>query len=359
MNRFSKVISKGLLLFIPVLTFAAPQMANTTPQLEKNSLAVFYTLEGDVQKTYNKIVDVEIKKIGYNVDNPHKRVNDEYKAKYGDTKLDVLSFMHAVNDKAFLPIMNLDPRIGGFSPFNMLIYKKLSEKNTHIGHITPTAALDMLGIEDAKIREQYIATFKPLDAAIEATLKEEGKVYTKSYLPYKALAKDRMFKFEYTFERPEDLDEFIDKFQNKFALAFMAKEYLIAGYHNFLDDLDEAEDLLFNYDAFWTYSLCHLGYSYEMFDFDDGRPEAGLFAPCSMYMYIAKDSNKLIIGMPKLLNVSATLGITNKKHLKWIEKLDREIPEIMISIGAKDLLNKNTNVKTCSSSKKRSTKSYT
>jgi len=322
----------------------------------KGTLAVFYTLEGNVEKTYNEIVDVEIKKLGFNVNNPHKRVNDEYKHKYGSTKLDVLSFMHAVNDRAYLPLLNIDPRIGGFAPFNMLIYKKLDEKNTHIGHIVPEAALDMVGIEDKELREKYIATFKPLDDAIEATLKAKGLTYTKSYLPYKALAKNRMFKFEYTFERTDDIDDFIDVFQNKFALAFMAKEYLIAGYHNFLDDLDDSEELLSNYDAFWSYSLCHLGYSYEIFDYDNGRPEAGLFAPCSMYMYIEKDSNKLIIGMPTLHNVSATLGLTEKKHLEWIEKLDREIPEILTSIGAKDLLNKSTAAKPAPTVKKAESK---
>ena len=322
----------------------------------KNLLATFYTIEGDAQEAYNEIVDVEIKKIGFNVNNPHKRVNDEYKHKYGSTKLDVLSFMHAVNDRAFLPLLNIDPRIGGFTPFNMLIYKKLDDKNTHIGHIDPEAALDIVGIEDKALREKYIAVFKPLDESIEATLKAKGLKYTKSNLLYKELTKNRMFKFEYTFERTDDIDDFIDVFQNKFALAFMAKKYLIAGYHNFLDDLDDSEELLSNYDAFWSYSLCHLGYSYEMFDYDNGRPEAGLFAPCSMYMYIEKDSNKLIIGMPTLHNVSATLGLTEKKHLDWIDKLDREIPEILTSIGAKDLLNKSTAVKPAPAVKKAESK---
>ena len=340
MNKFKKIVSKSLFLFIPAVIFAAPQMPNTTKKLEKNSLAVFYTLEGDAQKVYNEIVNVKIKKIGFNVDNPHKRVNDEYKTKYGSTTLDVLSFMHTVSDRAFLPLMNEDPRIAGFTPFNMLIYKTLKEKNTHIGHISPAAALQILGIENKELKEKYIAAFKPLDETIETTLKEKKRTYTKSYMPYKAMTKNRMFKFEYTFERPEDLDEFIDEFQNKFSLAFMAKDYLIAGYHNFLDDLDDAEDLLSKFDAFWTYSLCHLGYSYAMFDYDDGHPEAGLFAPCSMYMYIKKDSNTLVIGMPTLHNVSATLGITDKKHLAWIEKLDKEIPKILTSIGAKDMLNK-------------------
>jgi uncharacterized protein (DUF302 family) len=344
MKRFFKVITKGLFLLIPslvipTLAFSAPQMPETTAQLEKNSLALFYTLEGNVEDTYNEIVGVEIKKLGFNINNPHKRVNDQYDKKYGSTELDILSFMHAVNDEAFLPLLNIDPRAAAFIPFNVLIYKKLNEKDTYIGHITPTAALDIVGIEDKEVREQYIAAFKPLDDAIEATLKEKGLPYTKSYLPYKALTENRMFEFEYTFEREEDIDDFIDVFQNKFALAFIAKEYLIAGYHNFMDDLDDAEEILSKYDAFWVYSLCHLGYSYGMFDHADGHPEAGIFAPCSVYMYIEKDSNKVIIGMPTLSNVTSTLGLTDKKQIEWIERLDREIPEIFASIGAKDLLN--------------------
>jgi len=309
--------------------------------IPKETLAVFYTLEGDIQKPFNDIVENKLKDIGFHTSDPHKRVNDQYEKKYGSTVLDVLSFMPIVNDREILPLLNIDPRIAGFSPFNMLIHKKLDEKNTHVGHLMPTAILDMLGIKDKTAREKFTAHLKPLDEKIEAEFKARGLKFKKSYLPYKKLTQKRMINFEYEFERPEDIDDFIDEFQNKFSLAFMDKEYLIAGYHNFMYDLDDAEEILEGYDAFWTYSLCHLEYSYNMFDNKGAHPEAGLFAPCSMYMYIKKDTNKLVVGMPTLVNWSDALGITDEKRVGLVHKLDKEIPEILTALGMKAVTNVN------------------
>ena len=61
-----------------------------------------------------------------------------------------------------------------------------------------------------------------------------------------------------------------------------------------------------------------------MFDNPGARPEAGLFAPCTMYMYIRKGTNKLVIGMIRLHNWSDTLDIKDKTRLGLIEQLDEE-----------------------------------
>jgi hypothetical protein len=150
-----------------------------------------------------------------------------------------------------------------------------------------------------------------------------------------------MMNFEYEFEAPEDMDDFIDEFQEKFEEAFIDKEYLIAGYHNFMEATSNATEILKDYDAFWTYSLCHLEFSYNMFDNKGARPEAGLFAPCTMYMYIKKGTNKVVIGMLRLQNWSDTLNITDEKRLTLVKKLDIEIPEILTSLGMKAVANVN------------------
>jgi hypothetical protein len=136
--------------------------------------------------------------------------------------------MPVVNDEAILPLLNIDPRIAGFAPFNMLIHKKLDENKTHVGHLMPKIMLEILGIEDKEVREKFTATFKSLDGLIEQELGGQ-----KSYMPYKKLPEQRMINFEYEFEAPEDIDDFIGEFQNRFELAFIDKGYLIAGYHNF------------------------------------------------------------------------------------------------------------------------------
>ena len=325
---------------------AAPIIVEDIP-VPDNALAVMYTLEGNVEKQYNKIVEDELKKIDYQVTDPHYRVNDQYESKYGSTMLDTLSFLSVVNDKAILPLLNIDPRIASTAPFNMLIYKKLDENNSHVGHIMPEAFLDMIGIEDQKVRESFIASIAPLDAKIEEQFRANGLKYTKSYQTYKKLPENRMHNFQYEFEVPEDLDEFIEEFQNAFELAFIDKGYLIAGYHNFMEGLDNAEEILEGYDAFWTYSLCHLEFSYNMFDNEGARPEAGLFAPCTMYVYIKKGTNRMVVGMLRLENWSTSLDINDEKRVGLVNKLDREIPEVLTAYGMKPITNTNTLKQIC------------
>ena len=319
-----------LLLSIVLFLIPSTAFADTSKKL-----AVFYELTGDdAEARYNKVVEEDLPKIGFNLADPHHRVNDQYKEKYGSTTLDVLSFLPAVNDSNVMPLFNIDPRLAGFSPFNMLIHKSLNEEKTHVGHLTPEAILDILGIDDKELSEKFIASFKPLDELLD---KKFGK---RTYKTYGKLSDDRMLNFEYEFERPEDMDDFIDEFQNEFEMSFINKHYLIAGFHNFLDT-DDGEEALSNFDIFWSYSLCHLEYSYNMFDNKGARPDAGLYAPCTMYMYVKKGTNKLVVGMPKLINIIDTLGVKAPSRVALVNKLDKEIPEILTAFGMKAVENVN------------------
>jgi uncharacterized protein (DUF302 family) len=310
--------------------------AGETTDTNDNALAIFYTLKGDVQKEYNELVENKLRSIGFELAGPHKRVNDKYEAKWGSTQLDVLSFMPIMKNQTILPLLNIDPRIAGFAPFNMLIYKKLDENVTKVGHLMPKVMLDILGIEDESVRRKFSNSFKGLDATIAQEL--GGEV---SYMPYKKLPEQTMINFEYTFEAPEDIDDFIDEFQNKFSLTFIDKGYLIAGFNDLMYTWENEKDILSQYDAFWTYSLCHLEFSYNVFDTKGARPDAGLFAPCTMYMYIKKGTNKLVLGMYRLQNWADTLDITDPRRLELITRLDKEIPQILTEFGMKSVPNIN------------------
>ena len=334
--HIAKKLLSSLLTLVLLFSFSYAEDTdkNTTTN---NELAVFYTIDGDIQDKYNALVETKLKSIGFNLTDPHKRVNDQYETKYGSTVLDVLSFMPVVNDKVIMPLLNIDPRMAVFAPFNMLIHKKLDENKTHVGHLVPKVMLDILDIQNKEVREKFTATFSALDAMIETELGG-----TKTILPYKKLPEQTMINYVYDFEAPEDMDDFIKEFQNKFELSFINKGYLIAGFHNFMDISDDAEETLKKYDAFWTYSLCHLEFSYNVFDNEGAHPEAALFAPCTMYMYIEKGSNTITIGMLRLKNWSSTLGITDDKRMTLINKLDKEIPEVLTAFGMTSTANINT-----------------
>jgi len=314
---------------------SVPVPASVAAPVRSKNLAVVYTFDEDIERKYNDLIEKKLKTIGFSLADPHKRVNDHYKEKYGSTKLDFLSFMSVVNDEKIKPLFNIDPRIAAFSPFNLLGYKKLDENQTYVMHLLPEVILDIIGITDEKLRAEYIESFKPLDAMIEEELGG-----TKSYIEYDKLAEKRMMNFELTFDRPKDLTDFTDDFQEKFEEAMEDSDYLIAGFFDFKES-SAGEGTIPDYDAFWTYALCHFKFSYTVFDNEGGRPKAGMFAPCAMYMYIKKDSNTLVIGMPTLANWGATLKIDDPKRADFIKKLDKEIPALLIKLGAKEVPNVN------------------
>ncbi|MFZ2890071.1 hypothetical protein [Sulfuricurvum sp.] len=292
--------------------------------------AKFYIGDGDKEKVYMDMVNNKITTIGFVLSDPHERINDAYKTKYGGTNLDNLGFFSITNDKAVGPLLLKEPALGGFSPFNLHIFKKQGEDKTYVGHVSPETMLDIVGVKDAEVRKQFIASFPELDKMVE---KEIGsKTQT---VEYKALPAKPMMTFEVSFERGASLDAFISDFQGKFEEKFEANKYIIAGYKDIKGSMTDNNIEFGRYDAYWVYSLCHFKFSEGIFN--QGRPDAGAFAPCSMYMYVEKGSNKLIVGMPRLENWIAVMGINDPKMVDSIHVLDKEIVGIMTELGAKEL----------------------
>ena len=300
---------------------------------DNKRLAVEYTLVNSSKTTDEKFFKFtkDIENIGFWVSNPHHNVHNVYvEKKLGKTYLDQLSFSSMINDDKARPLFNKDPRLAGFTPFNLVIYRKKSDSKTVLTHIMPEAALDILEITDKDVRKNFIDMFEPLDAEIEKTFKIEKKSYTK----LNGYAEEGMMNFEIPFEEPEDIDDFFDEFQEKFEAAFEHKGYIIAGFYDMKFSINTEEDVLPVYSSFVVWSLCHIPFSYTIFDGKEALPEAAMFAPCSMYAYIKEGENKVVIGMPTLNAWAAALNITQKDKLKKVSELDTEIPAILKSMGA-------------------------
>jgi len=106
---------------------AAPVMTSPVEAVAKKSVIV-YTIKGDVEEKFNKMMKEQLKPIGFLAPDPRKGVNDVYNKQYGSTTLDSLAFMTIVEKKAIKPLLNIDPTIAAFSPFNLLSYKKIKMK---------------------------------------------------------------------------------------------------------------------------------------------------------------------------------------------------------------------------------------
>ncbi|MDP3119252.1 MAG: hypothetical protein Q8N01_02380 [Sulfuricurvum sp.] len=310
----------------------------------------FYVGEGDKSEAYMTMINEKIEPIGFILSDPHEHIDNAYKEKWGTptqtvkgvtgphpdfdpnfkVTLDNLGFFSVTNDKVVGPLLMKEPALGGFSPFNFHIYKKAGENKTYVGHVMPETMLDIVGVKDKAVRAQFAAPFADLDKLTEKEISSKIE-----YVDYKALPAKPMMTFEIPFERTGDLEAFISDFQGQFEEKFEENKYIIAGYKNMKESMDNAGIKFDRFDAYWVYSLCHFKFSEGIFN--RGRPDAGTFAPCSMYMYIDKGSNKLMVGMPRLENWIAVMGINDPKMVESIYTLDKDIVKIMKELGATEL----------------------
>ena len=281
------------------------------------------------------------KRTGFMVSDIHKRINDAYAKRYGNREhldydlewnnnLDNLGFFAMSNDNKLNTILKTTPELAAFSPFNQLIYKKINEDMTYIGHIDPETMLNIVGVEDIAIRQEFISMFDPLDTWMNEEFGGKIEIAT-----YDSLPLEPMMNFEIEFDSKEDLSEYLERFQETFEFAFEEKKYIIAGFKNFKESYEDLGMPFEEYDAFFVYSLCHFTFSYNIFN--KGRPDIGVFAPCSMYMYIRKNTNIIVIGMPKLSNWVSVMKIREANNIESIKRMDNEIISIMKSLGAKEI----------------------
>jgi len=294
--------------------------------------AEFWGTDGDQDAKFMQLTK-KVKDLGFVISDPHPHINEGYKHKFGSTKLDNLGFFSMAQNNKVRKLLEEYPQFGGFTPFNLHIFKKNDENVTWVGHLRPEVMADIVGVTDPKARATWSAIFPPLDKAV---IKEMGATKVKN-LYFDSLPEKRMMKFIVDIDLSEyddDLDSFVEEFQENFEETFEDAGYLIAGFK----DVKEAYDFAgqdFKYPAYWVYSLCHFGFSNAIFN---DVPEAGVFAPCSLYMYVNEDENKLYIGMPLLANWAKVANIQDPKKLKLIKDLDAEIIKIFTEeLGAKEV----------------------
>lgn len=271
---------------------------------------------------YNKFYGTKLLDNG----KPNPQFKDDYVA-----NLDNLGFITISNEETMLPLLLKEPKLGGFAPLNYLIYKKKSDNKTYVGTLTPQAMLDITGVKDPEVRKSFT---EMIDALSDAT--DEGMGGEVEYVEIDKLNDKTMMEFEIPFDRGDDVLDAKFEFMDKFEQAFEAEEYIIAGKRDFVEFWDDEDMEHDRFDAYWVYSLCHFTFSYTVFNVWQ-HPELGGSAPCSMYMYLEKDSNTLKVGMPSVNNWITMGHITDPEQIKFIKAMDDKIKEIMISLGAKEV----------------------
>lgn len=313
-------------IFLLVLAFALGYFIFTSDKTQEEKLgAVFFGVDGYQEEKAAKELVSKLETVDFSVSDAHERINDAYEKKYGSTTLETLNFFGIINEKNIYEIINKYPQIGGFVPFNLFVYKSKDENTTWVARLDPYLMADIVGMQDKELREKFASSFKPLDKLIKETVAptKEKKIN------YKALSDEPMMLFEFEIDPNVNLEDFSTEFQERFEELFEEREYIIAGFKNLKETFDDM-GLEHEFDAYWTYSLCHFGISNYVFN---RTPEAGVFAPCSIFMYIKKGERTIHVGMPKLQNWVDVIGLNDKEMLDKMEKIELEVIETFKMLG--------------------------
>lgn len=278
----------------------------------------------------------KIGSIGYSTVAANKNIQNFYYEKFKDRNVEMISFFGMLNKEKLRPLLLKNPDFGAFSPFNLLAYKTLDTKNddnTWFGHISPDTMLDIIGEKDEATRKEFKDMIAPLDDLVKAELKP---TMSHKYERTKALPEKTLTKMVKKFDKPDDLEEWIENFVMKHDGLFSQgdtedERFIIAGFIDLKFEYDDLELDFSKYDAYWVSLLCHFKFSNSIFN--NGKPEAGMFAPCSIYFYIPKGKNELHVGYSTVNNWINSLNFTDEKRIEYMKQIDAEVVKRLSTLG--------------------------
>jgi len=316
--------------FREISKIVATLIVSATLSYGSGVLADFHGTKGQPDKELGEMVK-KLNTIGFEAVGKNEHIETHYYNKYKEKNLDLLNFYPVVDKESIRELILANPDFGAYAPFNLLAFKKMAKDGgdtTWYGHLDADTMLNIIGEKDDANKKKFKDMVSKLDKLVIEQMKptEEKKLTFDGDLPKQPLL--RMVK---KFERPDDLEEFTESFIMKHDGLFAKKEFIIAGFLDLKFEYDDLELPFDKYDAYWVSSLCHFGFSNSVFN--HGDPHAGVFAPCSVYFYIPKDSNELHVGYATVDNWISTTGIKEPKKVAYMKQISKSVEEALSELG--------------------------
>jgi len=298
---------------------------------QSGTLTLLHGTKGQADKEL-KGLEKRFPEAGFTIAAKNEHLETHYYNQFKDKNLDLLNFYRIYNKKGIRELLLKNPDFGAFTPFNFLAFKKLDSMEggdtTWYGHLDADTMLDIIGARDHADREKFKAQIAKLDTLVLEEMKPEIE---KKLTFDKPLPSHPLLKMVKKIEDTDDIDDFVEAFIMEHDSLFTKHHFVIAGFLDLKFEYEDS-DLDFDaYDAYWVSSLCHFKFSNAIFN--HGEPQAGVFAPCSIYFYIPKGSNELHVGYAKVDNWITTTGIKDEAQLLYMKKVADEVQQVFEELG--------------------------
>ena len=281
-----------------------------------------FTADNKEGKITPKSIQKAFEKAGFFV-SANRDMNTPFKKQFKETSFDVYNLFTFYKKDVVLELAKKYDNVGLFAPMSMSIYTKKGSSNISISTLSSDA---MAKIMKMPKDEKLLVELRALVVKALSTALPNGKF---EKLPYD-VAEKTAGELVTTYTMEMDADEWedeLDELKIIFEGELAPEGFVLAGHNNLGDDFEE-EDYE-GYDFYEVYSVCKLPVIYSI---AKTRPEAGAFAPCSLYFSKKKDAKEMTLAFPSVYNWMSSLNISDKKDLEVLEDAQKRMNKILTSI---------------------------
>jgi uncharacterized protein (DUF302 family) len=285
--------------------------------ISSSDIQIFSSDNSDGKIT-TKSIEKAFEKAGFFI-SANRDMNTPFKKQFKESSFNTYNLFTFYKKDVVLELAKKYPNIGLFAPMSMSIYTKKGDKSISVSSLSAEAMQKIMKIPaDEKLLTE-------LRALVVKTLKEampKGEFQT---LPYKTIKPKGELVTNFSMEiDKEDWDDELEEFKMGFGGELSTNGFIIAGENNLGDEFEEAN--YEGFDVYEVYSICKLPVIYTI---AKTRPEAGAFAPCSLYLAKKKGEGELKLGFPSVYNWMSSLAIEDKKDLDVLEDAQKRMKKIL------------------------------
>ena len=303
------LIGKQYLKEIPTNTMSVEEGSSTLNVVAQKTVeeynVIILTSANEDGKITPKTIELAFKEAGFFI-NDNRDMIKPFIKNFKTVTYDVYNLFTTFRKLNVLKLVTKYPTIGLFSPMSMSIYTKKGSNTISISSLSLEAMAKIMGIPvDDEDLVEYVGL---IQEALHKAL-PNGKREKVTYKMQKTTG-DLTYTTQLKIKEDADAEDVKDEFEEDFEEALTMNNFIMAGFNDLNYDFDEAgyEEYTF-YDV---YSICNLSVIYTV---SAKHPEAGAFAPCSLYMYNKKGSNTIEMGFPSVYNWIASVAIEDKASL--------------------------------------------
>lgn len=249
-------------------------------------------------------------------------MNKPFKLRFNKINYETYNLAMFRDDQLSTKLVTKYPQFGRLVPLTMSIWSEGDTMNISTLTLEGMARTAKIPATDPDLIAYAAKVTKALKAAMP-----NGEFKP---LNHKVLEPNTSYEINFTAELEDDadLEEWRDNFESEFEGEMEPVGFMLPNYTNMNEELFE-EAGIEDFDFYITYSICKFD---VIFPVSKATPEAGAYAPCSMYAYKKKGENTVHIGYLGVDNWIKTLDITDKESISKLKEAEGLINNILTEL---------------------------